>query len=148
MRHGAAGRKIGRTSTHRQATLANLAASLIVHEQIKTTLAKAKELKPYVEKLITLGKKGGLANRRAAIATLQDTEIADKVFTSLADRYKARKGGYTRVLRAGMRYGDAATMAVIELVDRDVEAKGKADKARVAAEREAAEKAEKEGAAA
>ena len=148
MRHGNAGRKMGRTSTHRQATLANLAASLLVHEQIKTTLPKAKELKPYVEKLITLGKKGGLANRRQAIAVLQDNDVAAKLFGPIAERYKARKGGYTRVLRAGMRHGDAATMAVIELVDRDVAAKGKADKARVAAEREAAEKAEKEGAAA
>jgi large subunit ribosomal protein L17 len=148
MRHGNAGRKLGRTSTHRQATLANLAVSLIVHEQIKTTLPKAKELKPYVEKLITLGKKGGLANRRAAIAVLQDAGVAAKLFGPIAERYKARKGGYTRVLRAGVRHGDAATMAVIELVDRDVAAKGKEDKARVAAEREAAEKAEKEGAAA
>jgi large subunit ribosomal protein L17 len=148
MRHGNAGRKIGRTSTHRQATLANLAVSLIVHEQIKTTLPKAKELKPYVERLITLGKKGGLANRRHAISVLQDAGVAAKLFGPIAERYKARKGGYTRVLRAGMRHGDAATMAVIELVDRDVAAKGKEDKARVAAEREAAEKAEKEGAAA
>ncbi len=148
MRHGNAGRKIGRTSTHRQATLANLAVSLIVHEQIKTTLPKAKELKPYVEKLITLGKKGGLANRRHAISVLQDAGVAAKLFGPIAERYKARKGGYTRVLRAGVRHGDAATMAVIELVDRDVAAKGKADKARVAAEREAAEKAEKESAAA
>jgi large subunit ribosomal protein L17 len=148
MRHGNAGRKIGRTSTHRQATLANLAVSLIVHEQIKTTLPKAKELKPYVERLITLGKKGGLANRRHAISVLQGAGVAAKLFGPIAERYKARKGGYTRVLRAGMRHGDAATMAVIELVDRDVAAKGKEDKARVAAEREAAEKAEKEGAAA
>lgn len=148
MRHGMAGRKMGRTSTHRQATLANMAASLIVHEQIKTTLPKAKELKPYVERLITLGKKGGLANRRHAISVLQDTEVTAKLFGPIAERYKARKGGYTRVLRAGVRHGDAATMAVIELVDRDVAAKGKADKARVVAEREAAEKAEKEGAAA
>jgi large subunit ribosomal protein L17 len=148
MRHGMAGRKMGRTSTHRQATLANLAASLLVHEQIKTTLPKAKELKPYVERLITLGKKGGLANRRHAISVLQDIEVTAKLFGPIAERYKARKGGYTRVLRAGVRHGDAATMAVIELVDRDVAAKGKADKARVAAEREAAEKAEKEGAAA
>ncbi|MCM0019674.1 MAG: 50S ribosomal protein L17 [Tagaea sp.] len=148
MRHGNAGRKIGRTSPHRQATLANLAVSLIVHEQIKTTLPKAKELKPYVERLITLGKKGGLANRRRALSVVQDTGVAAKLFGPIAERYKDRKGGYTRVLRAGMRYGDAATMAVIELVDRDVEAKGKSDKARVAAEREAAEKAEKEGAAA
>ncbi len=142
MRHGVAGRKMGRTSPHRQATLANMAVSLIVHEQIKTTVSKAKELRPYVDQLITLGKKGGLANRRRALSILQDTDVAQKLFGALAERYKARTGGYTRVLRAGMRHGDAASLAVIELVDRDPEAKGKADKARVAAEREAAEKAE------
>jgi large subunit ribosomal protein L17 len=133
---------MGRTSPHRQATLANMAVSLIVHEQIKTTVSKAKELRPYVDQLITLGKKGGLANRRRALSILQDTDVAQKLFGALAERYKARTGGYTRVLRAGMRHGDAASLAVIELVDRDPEAKGKADKARVAAEREAAEKAE------
>ncbi len=148
MRHGVAGRKMGRTSPHRQATLANMAVSLIVHEQIKTTVSKAKELRPYVEQLITLGKKGGLANRRRALSMLQDTTVAQKLFGPIAERYKARNGGYTRVLRAGMRHGDAASLAVIELVDRDPAAKGKADKARVAAEREAAEKTEKEGAAA
>ncbi len=148
MRHGMAGRKMGRTSQHRQATLANMAVSLIVHEQIKTTVSKAKELRRTVDQLITLGKKGGLANRRRALSIVQDTEVAQKLFGALAERYKARNGGYTRVLRAGVRYGDAASLAVIELVDRDPAAKGKADKARVAAEREAAEKAEKEGAAA
>jgi len=148
MRHGMAGRKMGRTSPHRQATLANMAVSLIVHEQIKTTVSKAKELRPYVDQLITLGKKGGLANRRRALAILQDTIVAQKLFGPLAERYKARAGGYTRVLRAGMRHGDAASLAVIELVDRDPAAKGKADKERVAAERAADETAEKEGAAA
>lgn len=148
MRHGMAGRKMGRTSQHRQATLANMAVSLIVHEQIKTTVSKAKELRRTVDQLITLGKKGGLANRRRALSIVQDTEVAQKLFGALAERYKARNGGYTRVLRAGVRYGDAASLAVIELVDRDPAAKGKADKARIAAEREAAEKAEKEGAAA
>ena len=148
MRHGMAGRKMGRTSPHRQATLANMAVSLIVHEQIKTTVSKAKELRPYVDQLITLGKKGGLANRRRALAILQDTTVAQKLFGPLAERYKARAGGYTRVLRAGMRHGDAASLAVIELVDRDPAAKGKADKERVAAERAADETAEKEGAAA
>ena len=142
MRHGVAGRKMGRTSPHRQATLANMAVSLIVHEQIKTTVSKAKELRPYVDQLITLGKKGGLANRRRALSMLQDMIVAQKLFGPLAERYKARAGGYTRVLRAGIRHGDAASLAVIELVDRDPEAKGKADKARVAAEREANEKAE------
>ena len=142
MRHGVAGRKMGRTSPHRPATLANMAVSLIVHEQIKTTVSKAKELRPYVDQLITLGKKGGLANRRRALSMLQDTDVAQKLFGPLAERYKTRAGGYTRVLRAGMRHGDAASLAVIELVDRDPEAKGKADKARVAAEREASEKAE------
>lgn len=148
MRHGMAGRKMGRTSPHRQATLANMAVSLIVHEQIKTTVSKAKELRPYVDQLITLGKKGGLANRRRALAILQDTTVAQKLFGPLAERYKARAGGYTRVLRAGMRHGDAASLAVIELVDRDPAAKGKADKERVAAERAAAETEEKAGAAA
>jgi large subunit ribosomal protein L17 len=143
-----AGRKMGRTSPHRQATLANMAVSLIVHEQIKTTVSKAKELRPYVDQLITLGKKGGLANRRRALAILQDTTVAQKLFGPLAERYKARAGGYTRVLRAGMRHGDAASRAVIELVDRDPAAKGKADKERVAAERAAAETEEKAGAAA
>ena len=122
MRHGIAGRKLGRTTSHRKATFANMAAALIVHEQIRTTLPKAKELRPVVEKLITLGKRGGLHARRQALSVLKDTEITAKLFGALADRYKERKGGYTRVLRAGVRYGDAADMAVIELVDRDVAA--------------------------
>src|SRR6201996_1557209 len=124
MRHGVAGRKLGVTSSHRQAMFRNLAAALIKHEQITTTLPKAKELRPVAEKLITLGKKGGLANKRLAHAELRDDVIVAKLFGTLADRYKTRAGGYTRVLKAGVRYGDAADMAVIELVDRDITAKG------------------------
>ena len=124
MRHGVSGRKLNRTSTHRKAMFANMAAALIKHEQITTTLPKAKELRPYVEKLVTLGKKGGLHNRRQAYAVLRDDVMVSKLFTALAQRYAARPGGYTRVLRAGFRYGDAAPMAVIEFVDRDPEAKG------------------------
>jgi len=124
MRHGVAGRKLGVTSTHRAAMFRNLAAALIKHEQITTTLPKAKELRPVAERLITLGKKGGLANRRLAISRLGDEGMVAKLFGPLADRYKARAGGYTRVLKAGIRYGDAAPMAVIELVDRDPAAKG------------------------
>jgi len=128
MRHGLAGRKLGRTSSHRKAMLDNMAVALIRHEQIKTTLPKAKELKPFVEKLVTLGKRGGLHARRQLIATLQDATVAEKVMGPLADRYRARAGGYTRVLKAGFRYGDHAAMAVIELVDRDPEAKGAGDR--------------------
>lgn len=124
MRHGVAGRKLGVTSTHRAAMFRNLAAALIKHEQITTTLPKAKELRPVAERLITLGKKGGLANRRLAISRLRDEAMVAKLFGPLADRYKTRQGGYTRVLKAGIRYGDAAQMAVIELVDRDPAAKG------------------------
>jgi large subunit ribosomal protein L17 len=124
MRHGIAGRKLGVTSSHRQAMFRNMAVALIKHEQITTTLPKAKELRPVAEKLITLGKKGGLANRRLAHAKLRDDAIVDKLFDALATRYRGRAGGYTRVLKAGMRYGDAADMAVIELVDRDPAAKG------------------------
>ena len=130
MRHGVAGRKLGRTTTHRKATFANMAVALITHEQIRTTLPKAKELRPVVEKLITLGKRGDLHARRRALSVLQDATVAAKLFGPLAERYKDRKGGYCRVLRAGMRYGDAATMAVIELVDRDPAAKGAEDRAR------------------
>jgi large subunit ribosomal protein L17 len=156
MRHGSAGRKLNRTSSHRKALFVNLATALIKHEQITTTLPKAKELKPYVEKLVTLGKRGAaeaaahtaalakagdektrtalkkthkgknLHVRREALSQLRnDTETVEKLFTTLAPRYAARKGGYTRVLKAGFRYGDAAPMAVIEFVDRDVTAKGK-----------------------
>ena len=124
MRHGVSGRKLGVTSSHRAAMFRNMAQALIKHEQITTTLPKAKELRPVAEKLITLGKRGGLHARRQALSHLQDEVIVGKLFTALADRYKARAGGYTRVLRAGMRYGDMATMAIIELVDRDVGAKG------------------------
>jgi large subunit ribosomal protein L17 len=142
MRHGMSGRKFSRTSSHRKAMFANLAAALLRHEQIRTTLPKAKDLRPVAEKLITLGKKGGLANRRRAFAILRDEEIVAKLFDGLAERYKDRAGGYTRVMKAGFRYGDAAPMAIIELVDRDPAAKGAADKARTAAEAEAAEAAQ------
>ena len=124
MRHGVAGRKLGVTSSHRLAMFRNMAHALIKHEQITTTLPKAKELRPVAEKLITLGKKGGLANRRLAYAELRDDVIVAKLFSTLAERYRARPGGYCRVLRAGVRHGDAADMAVIELVDRDLGAKG------------------------
>jgi large subunit ribosomal protein L17 len=124
MRHGVAGRKLGVTSTHRFAMFRNMANALIKHEQITTTLPKAKELRPVAEKLITLGKRGGLHARRQAYAELRDNAMVSKLFTTLADRYKARPGGYCRVLKAGIRYGDAADMAVIELVDRDPTAKG------------------------
>ena len=124
MRHRMHGRKLNRTSTHRKAMFANMAAALIKHEQIKTTLPKAKELRPIAEKLITLGKKGGLHNRRRAFAMLRDDAMVAKLFDALADRYKDRSGGYTRVLKAGFRYGDAAPMAFIEFVDRDADAKG------------------------
>jgi large subunit ribosomal protein L17 len=125
MRHGIAGRKLPRASSHRIAMFRNMATSLLKHEQITTTLPKAKELRPYVERIITLGKRGGLHARRQAYAQLMDEAVVDKLFTTIAERYSARAGGYTRVLRAGMRYGDAATMAIIELVDRDPTAKGK-----------------------
>lgn len=125
MRHRMSGRKLNRTSSHRKAMFANLAAALIKHEQIKTTLPKAKELRSIVDRLITLGKKGSLHARRIAISRLHgDKKLADKLFTILADRYSDRKGGYTRVLKAGFRYGDSAPMAIVELVDRDKEAKG------------------------
>jgi large subunit ribosomal protein L17 len=119
------GRKLNRTSAHRKALFANLACALIKHEQIKTTLPKAKELRPYVEKLITLGKRGDLHARRQAFAKLRDEAMVAKLFSVIKDRYTDRQGGYTRVLQAGFRYGDCAPMAVIELVDRDLEAKGK-----------------------
>ena len=134
MRHAVHKRKLNRTTSHRTAMFANMAASLIKHEQIKTTLPKAKDLRSVVDKLITLGKKGGLHNRRLAIARLRDEAMVAKVFGPLAERYRDRPGGYTRVLKAGFRYGDAAPMAVIELVDRDPDAKGKEDRERAAAE--------------
>ena len=124
MRHGNAGRRFNRTQSHRKAMLANLASSLVEHEQIVTTLPKAKDLRPIVEKLVTLGKKGGLALRRQAIGEMRDRDQVKKLFDVLAPRYKDRQGGYTRIIKAGFRYGDNAPMAVIEFVDRDVDAKG------------------------
>lgn len=124
MRHGAAYRKLGRTVSHRQAMFANMAASLIKHEQITTTLPKAKELRPFVEKLVTLGKKGDLHARRQAISQVRDVTQVGKLFETLAPRYAERNGGYIRIMKAGFRHGDNAAMAVIEFVDRDVDAKG------------------------
>ena len=124
MRHGFAHRKLNRTHEHRKAMFANMASALIKHEQITTTLHKAKDLRPIVEKLVTLGKKGGLHARRQAIGYLRDPYIADKLFTTLGPRYSKRAGGCLRVLKAGFRFGDAAPMAVIEFVERDTAAKG------------------------
>ncbi len=124
MRHGMGKRKLNRTSAHRKAMFANMAVALIKHEQIKTTLPKAKDLRGVVERLITLGKRGDLHARRQALSVLRDTKITAKLFDELATRYKDRSGGYTRVLKAGFRYGDMAPMGVIELVDRNPEAKG------------------------
>jgi large subunit ribosomal protein L17 len=124
MRHGFAHRRFNRSSEHRKAMFANMAVALIKHEQIVTTLPKAKDLRPVVEKLITLGKRGDLHARRQAIAQIKDVVQVKKLFDVLGPRYKERNGGYTRVLKAGFRYGDNAPMAVIELVDRDVDAKG------------------------
>ena len=124
MRHLKSKRKLNKTSTHRKAMLSNMAVALIKHEQIQTTLPKAKELAPYVDKLITLGKKGDLSSRRKAYSLLPEKEWASKLFDELSERYKDRNGGYTRVLKAGFRYGDSAPMAVIELIDRNPEALG------------------------
>ena len=124
MRHRVAGRKLQRTSAHRAAMFRNMAAALIKHEQITTTTAKAKELRPYVEKLVTLAKKGGLSNRRLAYSRLMDDTQLVKLFDVIAARYADRNGGYTRVIKAGIRGSDAAAMAIIEFVDRDVSAKG------------------------
>ena len=124
MRHGNTHRKFSRRSDHRKAMLANLAAALIKHEQIMTTLPKAKDLRPVVEKLVTLGKRGGLHARRQAIAEMRDIAMVKKLFEVIGPRYKERNGGYTRVMKAGYRYGDSAPVAVIEFVDRDVAAKG------------------------
>ena len=124
MRHKSGGRKLQRTGAHRIAMFRNMSASLIKHEQITTTVAKAKELRPYVEKLITLAKRGGLANRRLAMSRLMDDAQLVKLFDVLAERYKDRNGGYTRIIKAGIRASDAAPIAIIEFVDRDVDAKG------------------------
>jgi len=130
MRHGKAQRKLNVTASHRKAMFSNMAVALITNEQIKTTVPKAKELRPVVEKLVTLGKKGGLANRRRAMSMLRDEDSVKKLFSTLAERYKERSGGYTRVLKAGFRYGDAADMAFVEFVERDVDAKGAKDRER------------------
>ncbi len=135
MRHGNSGRKLSRTASHRTAMFANMAASLIEHEQIVTTLPKAKELRPIVEKLVTLAKRGDLHARRLAVSRLRDEAMVRKLFDTIGPRYAARNGGYTRVLKAGFRYGDNAPVAVIEFVDRDLLAKGAGDRTR----REAAE---------
>ena len=124
MRHGSSGRKFNRRSDQRRAMFQHLASALIKHEQVVTTLPKAKDLRPIVEKLVTLGKKGGLHARRQAIGFLRDPYVADKLFTTLGPRYAKRNGGYLRVLKAGLRFGDMAPMAVIEFVERDVSAKG------------------------
>ncbi len=124
MRHKSGGRKLQRTGAHRIAMFRNMSASLIKHEQITTTVAKAKELRPYIEKLITLAKRGGLANRRLAMSRLMDEAQLQKLFDILAERYKDRNGGYTRIIKAGIRASDAAPIAIIEFVDRDVDAKG------------------------
>lgn len=137
MRHSKGYRRLNRTHEHRKALFANMAGSLIEHEQIKTTLPKAKELRPIVEKLITLSKRGDLHARRLASAQLKEDQYVSKLFDVLGPRYTERKGGYTRVLRAGFRYGDMAPMAIIEFVDRDISAKGAADKARVVEEESA-----------
>lgn len=134
MRHRIAHRKLNKTASHRKAMFANMSSSLIEHEQIVTTLPKAKELKPFMDKLVTLAKKGDLNSRRLAIARTRNVEMSKKLFDVLGPRYKERQGGYVRVLKAGFRHGDNAPMAVIELVDRDVSAKGAADLARHAAE--------------
>ncbi|KEC54524.1 50S ribosomal protein L17 [Bartonella koehlerae] len=130
MRHSKSGRKLNRTASHRKAMFANMAISLIEHEQIVTTLPKAKEIRPIVEKLVTLGKRGGVHARRQAIASLRDAEKVAKLFDTLAPRYALRNGGYLRIMKAGFRTGDNAPMAVVEFVDRDVNAKGAIDRMR------------------
>ncbi|MEX0590797.1 MAG: 50S ribosomal protein L17 [Xanthobacteraceae bacterium] len=142
MRHGKVHRKLNRTTEHRKAMFANMATSLIVHEQVVTTLPKAKDLRPLFEKLITLAKRGDLHARRRAISEIKDLAAVKKLFEVIGPRYKSRNGGYTRIVKAGFRYGDSAPVAVIELVDRDVGAKGKDDRARHEATRPAAEKVE------
>ncbi len=139
MRHKVSGRKLNVTTSHRKAMFANMCQALIKHEQIATTLPKAKELRPVLERLITLGKRGGLHARRQAIAEIKDATLVEKLFSVIAARYADRKGGYTRVLKAGFRYGDNAPLAIIELVDRDESAKGKdSGPVQVAATEEAA----------
>jgi len=139
MRHGLKGRKLNRTSAHRKALFANLAQALIEHEQITTTLPKAKDLRPIVEKLITLGKKQTLASRRQAISQIRSEPLATKLMGTLADRYKERAGGYVRIIKAGFRHGDNAPMAIIELVDRDEAAKGAKDLERLGSLKDQAE---------
>ena len=141
MRHGNSGRKLSRTASHRKAMFANMSAALIKHEQIVTTLPKAKDLRPIVEKLVTLGKKGDLHARRQAISQIRDVAVVGKLFDAIATRYATRNGGYLRIMKAGYRHGDNAALAVIEFVDRDTSAKGAKDIARVAAEAEAADAA-------
>jgi large subunit ribosomal protein L17 len=137
MRHSKTGRKLNRTSSHRMAMFSNLAVSLIEHEQVVTTLPKAKDLRPIVEKLVTLAKRGDLHARRQAISRTRSEAAVAKLFSELGPRYKTRNGGYTRILKAGFRYGDNAPLAVIEFVDRDEDAKGAADRARADAEDDA-----------
>jgi large subunit ribosomal protein L17 len=137
MRHGNSGRKLNRTAEHRKAMFKNMAASLIEHEQIVTTLPKAKEIRPIVEKLVTLGKRGDLHARRQAISQVGSVELVSRLFATIAPRYANRNGGYLRIMKAGFRHGDNAPLAVIEFVDRDVSAKGAADHARVEAEKAA-----------
>lgn len=139
MRHGNAHRKLNRTAAHRRAMLANMACSLIEHEQITTTLPKAKELRPYFDRLVTLGKRGDLHARRLVLSRIKQKPAVQKLFTELGPRYRDRSGGYVRVLHAGNRYGDNAPMAVVELVDRNRDAKGAADRERVALEKQQAE---------
>ncbi|MEP9398383.1 50S ribosomal protein L17 [Mesorhizobium sp. KR2-14] len=134
MRHGFAGRRLGRSSSHRKAMFANLAVSLIEHEQITTTLPKAKDLRPIVEKLVTLGKRGDLHARRQVIAQIGNESVVKRLFDTIAPRYATRNGGYLRIMKAGFRHGDNAPMAVIEFVERDTSAKGAGDHARTAAE--------------
>jgi large subunit ribosomal protein L17 len=134
MRHGFTGRRLGRSASHRSAMFANLAVSLIEHEQIVTTLPKAKDLRPIVEKLVTLGKRGDLHARRQVIAQIGNESVVKRLFDTIAPRYATRNGGYLRIMKAGFRHGDNAPLAVIEFVDRDTSAKGAADRARIEAE--------------
>lgn len=143
MRHGDAHRKFNMPTSQRRALFSNLTCALLTHEQITVTLPRAKELRTFADNMITFGKKGDLNSRRLALAFLRDEEVVAKLFSTLAERYKDRNGGYTRVLKAAIRYGDAAQMAIVELVDRDVKAKGAKDLARVAEEKAAAEAQEK-----